>query len=152
MLGPPVRAPVGGRNLAQDPGEAAPHSIEEYRVGYEEGGTLRGFRSACGFTTATWGLCCPVCGARDLVEATLSGAGRVAAFSIQHVPSDEFLNDAPYAYVVVELDGGGRLTGWMESVRSADALAIGDRVRWVASYKPGVHFEKEPAPDRPRGE
>jgi uncharacterized OB-fold protein len=67
------------------------------------------------------------------------------AASIQTVPSDEFLNDAPYAYVVVELDEGGRLSGWVESVRSADELGIGDRVHWVASYKPGVHFEKDPA-------
>ena len=66
------------------------------------------------------------------------------AASIQTVPSDEFLNDAPYAYVVVELDEGGRLSGWVESVRTADELTIGDRVHWVSSYKPGVHFEKDP--------
>ena len=119
------------------------HSIEEYRLGYEEGNTLRGFRSACGFATATWGLVCPKCGARDLTETTLSGRGRVVAYSIQHVPSDEFLNDAPYAYVVVELDEGGRLTGWMESVKTPDQLALGQRVQWVSSYKPGVHFEIE---------
>ncbi|HZY91803.1 MAG TPA: OB-fold domain-containing protein [Thermoplasmata archaeon] len=112
-------------------------------MGYEEAGKLFGFRSACGFVSATWGLVCPNCAKRDLAETVLSGRGRVVAFSIQHVPSDEFLNDAPYAYVVVELEEGGRLTGWMEAVKTADQLAMGDRVRWVASYKPGVHFEKD---------
>jgi len=73
----------------------------------------------------------------------------VVAFSIQTVPGDEFLNDAPYAYVVVDLDGGGRITGWMPTVRAERDLAIGDRVRFVTSYKPGVQFAKEdsaPAP------
>ncbi len=67
------------------------------------------------------------------------------------MPSDEFLNDAPYAYVVVELEEGGRLTGWMESVRSEEDLHLGDRVRWVPSYKPGVQFEKEAAAEPPAG-
>ncbi len=69
------------------------------------------------------------------------------------MPSDEFLNDAPYAYVVVELDEGGRITGWMESVRAETDLALGDVVHWVPSYKAGVHFEKEAAgtPPAPTG-
>jgi uncharacterized OB-fold protein len=120
------------------------HSIADFRRGYEEEQRLRGFRSACGFVTATWGLVCPSCGQPDLAELALSGRGRIAAFTVQTVPSDEFLNEAPYAYVIVELDGGGRITGWMPSVRSADGLEVGARVRWVPSYKPGVLFEQEP--------
>ena len=122
------------------------HTIAEFRRGYEEERRLRGFRSSCGFVTATWGLVCPQCGRPDLVEHELSGRGHVAAFTVQTVPSDEFLNEAPYAYVVVELDEGGRLTGWMPTVRSESELAVGDRVHWVPSYKPGVVFEKDPPP------
>ena len=144
MLRPHLLASVGGRTLADATSPTVPHSIEEYRRGYEELGQLKGFRSACGYTSATWGLLCPVCGQRDLVETVLSGHGKVVAFTVQHVPSDEFLNDAPYAYVVVELDEGGRVTGWMGSIQSESQLAIGDRVRWVSSYKPGVHFERDP--------
>jgi uncharacterized OB-fold protein len=128
-------------------GPAAPHSIADYRRGFEEERTLRAFRcAACGSIVATWGLRCPSCGRGELLEQTLSGRGKVAAFTVQTVPSDEFLNDAPYAYVIVELEEGGRLTGWMPSVREERQLAIGDRVRWVPSYKPGVLFEREPAP------
>lgn len=128
--------------MASDPPSAAPHSIDDYRRGYEEEHRLRGFRSGCGFTTATWGLRCPRCGRRDLVEAELGNEGSVVAFTVQNVPSDEFLNDTPYAYVVVELDGGARVTGWMPSVHAEAELAIGERVRFVASYRAGVHFEK----------
>jgi uncharacterized OB-fold protein len=123
---------------------AAPHSIEEWIRSYEEGGPLRGLRCPeCGLITATWNLACPRCGHIGLEEHALANAGRVAAFSLLTVPGDEFLNDAPYAYVVVELDGGGRITGWMPSVRTSDGLTIGERVRFQRSYKPGVQFVKE---------
>jgi len=67
----------------------------------------------------------------------------VLAFTILTVPGDEFLNDAPYAYVVVELEGGGRITGWMPSVRAEHEVGIGDRVHYVPSYRNGVQFAKD---------
>ncbi|HYB78871.1 MAG TPA: OB-fold domain-containing protein [Thermoplasmata archaeon] len=122
----------------------APHTVEEFVKGYEETGKLRGLRCAnCGLITATWGLACTRCGRFPLDEAELSPKGKVVAFTILTVPGDEFLNDAPYAYVVVDLDGGGRVTGWMPSVRAENELAIGDRVHFVTSYKPGVQFAKD---------
>jgi uncharacterized OB-fold protein len=123
---------------------AAPHTIGEYIQGYEESGKIRGFRCPnCGLVTATWGLACSRCGKPDLEEAELPTRGKVLAFTILHVPGEEFINDAPYAYVVVELDGGARVTGWMPSVRGDSDLKIGERVRFVTSYKPGVQFAKE---------
>ena len=122
----------------------SPHSISDYVKGYEEGETLRGLRcSECGLVTATWGLACSRCGAAPLLEVELSKHGVVAAFTILTVPGEEFLNDAPYAYVVVDLDGGGRVTGWMPAVRAEPELSIGDRVHFVTGYKPGVQFAKD---------
>jgi uncharacterized OB-fold protein len=120
----------------------APHSIAAYRRGYEEDHRLLGFRSGCGFLTATWSLACPRCGARDLAEAELTATGRLVAFSVQNVPSDEFLNDAPYAYALVDLDGGGRVTGWIPGVATESELSVGERVRFSPSYKPGVQFAR----------
>jgi uncharacterized protein len=120
--------------------------VGDYIHGYEEEERLRGFRSKCGFTTATWSLRCPQCGANDLTEATLSGRGRVAAYSVQTVPSEEFLNEAPYAYLVVDLEEGGRISGWMPGVRTDQDLSIGEKVHYVPSYKPGVQFAKDSAP------
>ena len=125
--------------MAEEPSE--PHSIGAYRKAYEDGDSLLGFRSGCGFVTATWGLVCPRCGQRDLHVVRLSGRGTLAAFTVQTVPSDEFLNDAPYAYVVVELEEGGRITGWIEGTASEGALSIGAAVRWKPTYKPGVQFQ-----------
>jgi uncharacterized OB-fold protein len=128
---------------------SAAHTIQEFEHGYEEEHRLRGFRSACGFVTATWGLRCPRCGQSDLTEFVLSGKGVVAAFTVQNVPADEFVNEAPYAYVLVDLDEGGRMSGWMPSVRAPGDLSIGQRVRWVSSYKTGVQFERDDGTSTP---
>ena len=123
---------------------SAPHTILEWFHGYEEEARLRGFKCRhCGLVTATWALACARCGRADLEETALAATGAVVAFTILSVPGDDFLNDAPYAYVVVALDGGGRITGWMPTVRDASQIAIGDRVRYVSSYKPGVQFAKD---------
>lgn len=90
---------------------------------------------------------CPRCGKSDLAETVLSGRGTIAALTVQTVPSDEFLNEAPYAYVVVELEEGGRITGWIPGVSTDQQLKIGDRVHWVESYKTGVQFARD-ADDR----
>jgi uncharacterized OB-fold protein len=124
--------------------------VQEFVHGYEEERRLRGFHCPnCGLLTATWSLACPRCGKADLEEHLLADRGSVVAFTVLSVPGDEFLNDAPYAYVVVELDGGGRITGWMPSVRSEADLAIGTRVRFAPSYKPGVQFVKDADPAAP---
>jgi uncharacterized OB-fold protein len=127
-----------------------PHSIAAFRHGYEEEGRLLGFRSACGFVTATWSLVCPRCGVRDLAETELERAGRLVAFSVQTVPSDEFLNEAPYAYALVDLDGGGRVTGWIPGVALESELTVGQPVEFVPSYKPGVQFARVPLGGGPR--
>jgi uncharacterized OB-fold protein len=111
--------------------------------GYETDGKLLGFRCReCGLVTATWGLACSRCGKSGLEERTLADRGKVVAFTVLNVPGEEFLNEAPYAYVVVELDGGGRVTGWMPTVTAEADLAIGETVRFAPGYKPGVQFAK----------
>jgi uncharacterized OB-fold protein len=125
------------------------HSIEGYRRGYEDEHRLRGFRCTCGFVLATWGVRCPSCGGSSLSEIDLATTGRLAAFTVQTVPSDEFLNDAPYAYVLVDLEGGGRVAGWMPGIRSDRELAIGTRVRYVPGYNPGVQFALDPDASSP---
>ena len=129
---------------AGHPSPPAGHSIAQFYHAYEEEGRLLGYHCRnCGFRTTTFLLECPRCHHRsELQEEVLSGKGRVASFSLQNVPSEEFLNDAPYAYVLVELDEGGMVSGWMPTVKASSDIAIGDRVHWVKSYKIGMVFEK----------
>lgn len=126
-----------------DDSASALHSIADFVRGYETDARLRGFRCQnCSLVTATWGLACSRCGQPKLKEFALSDRGRVVAFTVLAVPGEEFLNDAPYAYVVVDLDGGGRVTGWMPTVKAESDLSIGAPVRFVPGYKPGVQFAK----------
>ncbi len=130
-----------------DVGPGAPHSVDDYVRGYESGRTLRGFRcEACGTATATWGLACSRCGGGPLLETTLGTEGTVVAGTIVAVASDEFVNEAPYAYVLVELEGGGRVSGWLPGCRTEEEIRPGTRVRFTPGYKPGVQFARIPGP------
>lgn len=120
------------------------HSIAEYRRGYRTDHRLLGLRSSCGFVTVTWGLLCPRCGRRDLSEVELSGRGRIIAATVQTVPAQGFVHDAPYAYVVVELEEGARLTGWMPAVADPRTVEAGTPVRWLPSERSGLQFERDP--------
>jgi uncharacterized OB-fold protein len=123
---------------------AGAHTVADFVRGYEEEGRLRGFRCpACGFVTATWGLACSRCGRAGLEESVLADRGTVGAFTIVHVPGEELLNEAPYAYVVVDLEGGGRVTGWIPGIATDAELAIGTKVHRVSSYKPGLQFARD---------
>lgn len=69
--------------------------------------------------------------------------GRVVSYTIQVVAPEAFLNEVPFAWVVVDLDGGGpRVSGWVPFIAKPDELAIGQRVKFTPSYKPGMVFEK----------
>ncbi|CDK41156.1 uncharacterized protein BN903_1 [Halorubrum sp. AJ67] len=71
---------------------------------------------------------CPECGTADLSRESLDGTGTVETYSVVHVPSPRFADDAPYATAVVDF-GPTRLTGvYREGGDAAPDPAIGDRV------------------------
>ncbi len=127
------------------------HGIADFVRGYEAEEILLAFRCPrCRSLTATWGLACSRCGARPLEEARLGPTGRIVAGTVVAVPGDELLNEAPYAYVVVALDDGGRISGWIRGVDREADIAPGTPVRFAPSYRPGVQFERiAPAGERP---
>lgn len=123
---------------------SAPHSVGEFYKGYEEDGKLRGYACACGYKTLTYILQCPRCGSKkDVSETAFKGTGEVIAYSLQNVPADEFVNDAPYAYALVRLEEGTVVSGWLPSAKRPEDLKIGDKVHWTKSYKIGMVFEKD---------
>jgi len=102
------------------------------------------------------GLECTACGERHFAPVVrcsqghdalhrkeFATEGKVVSYTIQVVAPEAFLNEVPFAWVVVELDGGGpRVSGWIPFVAKPQDLATGQRVRFTASYKPGMVFEK----------
>jgi uncharacterized OB-fold protein len=122
---------------------AGPHGIAEYEHAINEEGRLIGFSCQCGFKTLTHVLRCPVCGGSGLKEITLATRGKIISFSVANVPSDLFSKDAPFGYVIVEMDDGSRVSGWMPGVKSPGEIKVGDQVCWKPSYRHGLVIEKE---------
>ncbi|WP_255194460.1 Zn-ribbon domain-containing OB-fold protein [Natronobeatus ordinarius] len=58
---------------------------------------------------------CPDCGATDLEETPLPAAGEIATFTITHVPTPSFADDAPYVVGVADF-GPVRITGQVVGV------------------------------------
>ena len=69
---------------------------------------------------------CPHCGATELAERPLPGAGSVDTYTVVHVAGPRFADDAPYVTAVVSFDPV-RLTGVLRGVAPDDA-AVGMRV------------------------
>lgn len=85
---------------------------------------------------------CAKCGSRKILTAQFAAEGKVITYTIQNVASEQFLNEVPFAWVIVELDGGPRVSGWIPFIQRAEDLPNGQRVRFTSSYKPGMQFEK----------
>jgi uncharacterized OB-fold protein len=66
---------------------------------------------------------CPRCG-DALNEEPLPDRGEVASFTVVHVPTPSFVDDAPYATVIADF-GSVRLTG---ITRVFEGLSMGDTV------------------------
>lgn len=106
-------------------------------------GRVRAYRCRnCSHKQVDIQVFCSKCGSGNLELSDVKGEGRVLTYTIQHVAPEQFMNDVPYAWAVVELDDGVRVTGWIPFVASPSDLKIGQRVRIVKSYKTGRIFEK----------
>ena len=64
---------------------------------------------------------CPECGASDLSEETLPAEGTVETYTVVHVPSPRFSDDAPYVTAVARF-GPVRLTGIVRGVDPDDDI------------------------------
>jgi len=71
---------------------------------------------------------CPECGSTDMSREPFRDAGTVETFSVVHVPSPGFADEAPYVSAIVDV-GPTRLTGVLRGVDAeSDAVEVGVRV------------------------
>jgi uncharacterized OB-fold protein len=86
---------------------------------------------------------CTKCRGTNIRIVEFAKEGKVVTYTIQNIASEQFLNEVPFAWAVVELDNGGpRVSGWIPYVVKAADLPIGQRLRFTPGYKPGMMFEK----------
>ncbi len=82
----------------------------------------------CGAVSFPPRLVCPVCKAREFETIILADKGKIITYTIIRVPPQAFVDQAPYAVGIVELDDGVRLTGQVVDCNFED-LKIGGRVK-----------------------
>ncbi len=71
---------------------------------------------------------CPECKNREFETTRLADKGKVLTFTIIRVPPQQFVDHAPYAVGIVELEDGVKLTGQIVDCDFED-LKIGQRVK-----------------------
>jgi uncharacterized OB-fold protein len=82
----------------------------------------------CGYISFPPRLICPQCQNREFEETKLADKGKVLTFTVIRVPPQQFVDQAPYAVGIVELDDGVKLTGQIVDCDFED-LKIGKRVK-----------------------
>ncbi len=112
--------------------------VEEKR----KDGILVGFRCENDHTFVSPVRRCPRCTSRSIQEVELPDTGTVVSYTIQNVASEAFMNETPFAWAIIELEDGSRVTGWIPYVGNEDDLPLGTEVTFTPTYKPGVMFEK----------
>ena len=73
-------------------------------------------------------LICPECKKREFEETRLAEKGKILTYTIIRVPPRQFVDQAPYAVGIVELDDGVKLTGQIVDCDFED-LKIGQKVK-----------------------
>jgi len=68
---------------------------------------------------------CPSCQSDDCEHAALSTTGTVFTFTVVHMPPPGYLGEAPYAYGVIELPEGLRVTTTLLA-DDLGAIKVGD--------------------------
>ncbi|GAB7018413.1 Zn-ribbon domain-containing OB-fold protein [Halostagnicola bangensis] len=58
---------------------------------------------------------CPECGSTELEQPPLPGTGTIETFTVTHVPTPSFEEDAPYATAIANF-GPVRLTGQVDGI------------------------------------
>lgn len=82
----------------------------------------------CGMVLFPPRLICPECKGREFEDTKLAEKGKILTYTIIRVPPHQFVDQAPFAVGIAELDDGVKLTGQIVDCDFED-LKIGQRVK-----------------------
>lgn len=117
-------------------------TIKEFQDGVRDGKIEGYVCKKCGHQQIDIIGFCPACHSPDLEKVEFSKEGKVLTYTIQLVAPETFMNEVPYAWAVIQLDNGPKITGWVPFISKPSDLPVGQRVRFKRSYLPGIVFEK----------
>ncbi|HUR61130.1 MAG TPA: OB-fold domain-containing protein [Candidatus Thermoplasmatota archaeon] len=147
---PGLQALVQGRPpLTPMVGEVASHvaprpvlSLKEQKDALKDGRLLGFHCNSCKLDRISPFSRCPACKSNDIAQRQFSSTGKVVSYTIQSVAAEQFLNETPFAFALIQLDDGPRVSGWIPWIAKPKDLPMGQKVEYVSSYKPGMQFEK----------
>jgi uncharacterized OB-fold protein len=82
----------------------------------------------CGMVLFPPRLICPECKGREFEDTKLAEKGKILTYTIIRVAPHQFVDQAPFAVGIAELDDGVKLTGQIVDCDFED-LKIGQRVK-----------------------
>ena len=118
--------------------------IHQQREAVKQGKLLGIKCKDCGHIHTVPTVYCIKCQSPNLEIVELPITGKIYTYTVlPMVVPERFAEDAPYAWAVIELDDGSKVSGWIPYVRTGEELKVGQRVKMVrAGYKPGIVFER----------
>lgn len=117
-------------------------SLKEQKDQLRDGKVMGFHCKACKYDRFSPMARCPKCQGTEIGVREFSKTGAVVSFTIQSVASDAFLNETPFAFAIIQLDDGPRVSGWIPWIAKPKDLTMGQKVEYTPSYKPGMMFEK----------
>lgn len=136
--------------MTQSPPTAAAGTVaskvmtqKEQKDAAKDGKLLAWLCNTCQRKSITPMYVCPVDMSRDIGVAELPSTGVVESYTVQKlIAPEEFLNDIPFAFVVVKLDDGTLVSGMVLDISRDTDLPLGTKVKHTPSYKSVYLFEK----------
>lgn len=134
--------------------------VSDFAVHLKDGRIMGSVCNACGYKTFPPRADCPECMSGDFSFRECSGKGKIYTFTRTEAAPTGFEDVAPYTVVVVELDDGGRVLGWLGDTLHFGQITIGDPVQVVPRIwgegaeiklyftidEPGTTWHKAPPP------
>jgi uncharacterized OB-fold protein len=146
---PGVNPIVGTRPPLTPTSASDPHqairpvlSLKEQKDLLKDGKVVGFHCEACKYDRFSPMTRCSKCGSLKVARREFSRTGKVESYTIQSVASEQFLNETPFAFAIIQIDDGPRISGWIPWIAKAADLPLGQKVEYVPSYKPGMQFEK----------
>ena len=118
-------------------------SLKEQREALKDGKVIGFHCATCKLDRFSPMTNCPQCGTSAITRREFSKTGTVVSYTIQAVASEAFLNETPFAFAIIQLDDGPRVSGWIPWIAKPKDLTTGQKVEYTPSYKPGMMFEKK---------
>ncbi|KXB07915.1 hypothetical protein AKJ58_01465 [candidate division MSBL1 archaeon SCGC-AAA385D11] len=78
-------------------------------------------------------MTCISCGSNEFDRVEFEGKGNIVTYTVIHVPTREYKDEAPYTVAIIELEEGAKITGRVKG--DPEKLAIGKSVKLLSEGK-----------------